>query len=175
VCIYRRRPPPPLRGLPKPPLASSGPAIEPAPAAVMPVWAFEPDGGSDDGCSARRDCGTAIPAEQFTRSEDGGVSLSNPIPLAPGRYIVRADFSADNDKNEIFAGVEGNGEVIFRYHTNTRFMAGSYRDWVIQLDRPTQIAPYLRFLKGTDPSLIWRGTQIVHLPAFDGYPAPVIS
>ena len=75
----------------------------------------------------------------------------------------------------MFAGVEADGEVIFRYHTYTSFMAESYADWVIQLDRPARVAPYLRFLEGTDPTLRWNGARVARLPAFDGWAAPVME
>ena len=116
-----------------------------------------------------------LSGEQFSHAADGSVSLPDPIPLSAGRYIVRADFSADGSDNEVFAGIEADGKVIFRYHTNTQFMAQSYRDWVIHLERPAQVSPYLRFLAGSDPSFIWRGVEILRLPAFDHQPVPVIS
>ena len=65
--------------------------------------------------------------------------------------------------------------TLFYNHTNARFMAEYYRRWVIQLDSPARIAPYLRFIGGSDPALIWRDTRITRLPAFDRLPAPVIS
>src|SRR5262249_21944469 len=70
-----------------------------------------------------------IPLDRFARTPDGGVSLAEAIPMQAGRYIVRADFSSDRSDNEVFAGIEADGEVIVRYHTNARFMAESYRDW----------------------------------------------
>ncbi len=115
-----------------------------------------------------------LPPERFARDEAGSITLTEPLNLTPGRYILRADFSADGTENEVFAGVEADGEVIFRYHTYTRMMASSYRDWVVQLDRACGVAPYLRFLKGTDASLDWRGVEVLRLPAFDGMRAPVL-
>ena len=67
------------------------------------------------------------------------------------------------------------GLVIFRYHTFTRYMAASYADWVIQLERPALVAPYLRFLPERDPTLLWRGAAIRRLPAFDDWTAPVMK
>jgi hypothetical protein len=96
------------------------------------------------------------------------------MELPPGRYILLTDFASNSSDNEIFAGVEADGEVIFRYHTNAAFMAESYREWVIQLDRPMRVAPYLRFLRGADPALAWRGVEVRRLPAFDGIPAPIL-
>ncbi len=106
---------------------------------------------------------------------NGDISLRTPFMLPPGRYIVRAEFTAEGTDNEVFAGVEADGAVIFRYHTFTRFMAQSYRDWVIQLDRPSHISPYLRFVRGSDSSLQWNGVTIERLPAFAAWVAPVIE
>jgi FkbM family methyltransferase len=106
---------------------------------------------------------------------NGDIGLRTPFPLAPGRYIVRAEFTAGGTDNEVFAGVEADGAVIFRYHTFTRFIAQSYRDWVIQLDRPARINPYLRFVRGSDRSLQWNGVTIERLPAFSGWIAPAID
>jgi FkbM family methyltransferase len=116
----------------------------------------------------------SLPVGDFIAA-GGDISLRQPLPLPPGRYIVRAEFTAEGTDNEVFAGVEADGAVIFRYHTFTRFMAGSYRDWPIQLDRPAQIAPYLRFLRGADSSLQWHGATIERVPAFDGWAPPIIE
>jgi hypothetical protein len=106
---------------------------------------------------------------------NGEISLRTPFMLPSGRYIVRAEFTAEGIDNEVFAGVEADGAVIFRYHTHTRFMAQSYREWVIQLDRPSRISPYLRFVRGSDGSLQWNGATIERLPAFSGRLAPAIE
>jgi FkbM family methyltransferase len=106
---------------------------------------------------------------------NGDISLRTPYPLSPGRYIVRAEFTAEGTDNEVFAGVEADGAVIFRYHTFTRFMAASYRDWVIQLDRPALVGPYLRFLRGSDRSLQWNGVKIQRVSAFEGWAPPVLE
>jgi FkbM family methyltransferase len=115
-----------------------------------------------------------LPAGDFAVA-NGEISLRTPFMLPSGRYIVRAEFTAEGIDNEVFAGVEVDGAVIFRYHTHTRFMAQSYRDWVIQLDRPSRISPYLRFVRGSDGSLQWNGATIERLPAFSGRLAPAIE
>jgi FkbM family methyltransferase len=115
-----------------------------------------------------------VPAERFNISDSGDISLREPIPLSRGRFIVRGDFTADGEDNEVFAGVEVDGAPIFRYHTNTKFMANSYRDWVIHLDGPTRIAPYLRFRRGSDPTLRWRGVTIARVLKFDTLTGPVV-
>src|SRR4051794_12307104 len=85
-----------------------------------------------------------IPSAGFRH--DGGVEIEKPVTLAPGRYLCRADFSAAGTDNEVFAGLEVDGEVVLRYHTYTSFMAASYRDWVFVLRKPSEVAPYLRFI-----------------------------
>ncbi|MBX9699753.1 MAG: FkbM family methyltransferase [Acetobacteraceae bacterium] len=116
-----------------------------------------------------------LTAGEFIRATDGSISLAEPIALPPGRYIVAADFSASGRDNDIWAGVEADGEMIFRYHTYTSFMAESYSEWVIQLDRPARISPFLRFLGGSDPSLRWNGARVRRLSAFDGWAPPVVE
>ncbi len=116
-----------------------------------------------------------LPAERFLRAANGDISLTEPLDLPAGRYLVRADFTAEGADNAVFAGVEADGEVIFRYHTFTRFMADSYADWVIQLDRPARVAPFVRFLEGADPTMRWNGATILRLPGFDGWAAPVVE
>lgn len=116
-----------------------------------------------------------IPAGAFVRAEDGSIGLNDPVDLPPGRYIVSAHFTASGKDNEIFSGVEADGETIFRYHTYTALMAENYTEWVVQIDRPSRVAPYLRFLRGSDPTLRWTGATIRRLPAFDGWAAPVIE
>ncbi len=117
----------------------------------------------------------SLTPELFKREADGSVNLPNPLMVERGRYLLRADFSAQGTDNEIFAGVEANGEVIFRYHTYTRFMADSYTHWVVQLDGPSKIAPYLRFIRGGDPTLRWNGVAVLKLPAFDDQAAIVVE
>jgi FkbM family methyltransferase len=116
-----------------------------------------------------------LAADRFAIAGNGDISLPESLELPPGRYIICANFTADGTDNEVFAGVETDGEVIFRYHTHTRFMAESYTDWPIQLDRRTRIKPYLRFLRGVDPSLKWNGAIVLHLPGFDRFDPPVIE
>jgi FkbM family methyltransferase len=96
-----------------------------------------------------------LTADMFQCSENGSRTLKTPLDVPSGRYLCRAKFSARGRDNEIFAGVEIDGEVVFRYHTYTAFMADSYRDWVVHLDWPGKIAPYLRFNVGRDDTLQW--------------------
>jgi len=116
-----------------------------------------------------------IPADRFQIAANGDISVRDPVMLRPGRYIVGAAFTAAGTDNEVFAGVEADGQVIFRYHTHTKFMAQSYTQWVIQLDHAARIGPYLRFLRGNDPTLVWKGVDVHRIPAFDGWESPVIE
>jgi FkbM family methyltransferase len=113
--------------------------------------------------------------DQFQRSDNGDISLKVPLEVSAGRYLCRARFSAQGRNNEVFAGIEVDGEVVFRYHTFTAFMADSYRDWVIHLDWPGKIAPYLRFIVGSDDTLRWDGVDVFRLPGFDGFSRGIIE
>jgi hypothetical protein len=106
--------------------------------------------------------------------DNGSIQLPEPLQLPAGRYLVHADFTGSSSDNEVFAGVHADGETIFRYHTNTQFLATSYCDWPIHLDRLARIQPFLNFLNGSDPGLVWRGVEVWRLPAFDGVPTPVL-
>jgi hypothetical protein len=74
-----------------------------------------------------------------------------------------------------FAGDFVDGEVVFRYHTFTAFMADSYRDWVIHLDWPGEIGPYLGSIVGSDDTLQWDGVDVFPLPDFDGFSRGIIE
>lgn len=125
-------------------------------------------------CDERQEVVMTIPGSRFTRDAAGGATLADPPVLPAGRYVVRADFAAAGKDNEVFAGLEADGEVVFRYHTHTGFLAECYREWVVQLDRPAKLAPFLRFLNGSDPTLDWRGVAVIRLPGFDGVAGPLV-
>ena len=110
----------------------------------------------------------------FERKADGSITLAAPLDLMPGRYLVHADFTGTTTDNEVFTGVNADGETIFRYHTNTEFMSGSYRHWPIALHRPSRIQPFLTFIRGSDANLAWRGVDVWRLPAFDGLSQPIL-
>ena len=110
----------------------------------------------------------ALTPEMFGRSTNGDIGLKIPLEVSAGRYLFRAKFSAQGRDNEVFAGIEVDGEVVFRYHTYTAFMAESYRDWVVHVDWPGKVAPYLRFIAGKDDTLRWDGVDVFRLSAFDG-------
>lgn len=112
--------------------------------------------------------------DAFYVQENGSIEITAPISLPPGRYACFADFSANGTENEIFAGIDTDRGVLLRYHTYTRFMASSYRDWVFSLRATSQVKPYLRFIRGSDSSFYWRGVRIVRFPSFDNVASPVI-
>ena len=116
-----------------------------------------------------------VPSERFIQANNGDVRLRGALSLTAGRYLISADFTALGTDNAVFAGLEANGEVIFRYHTHTRFLADSYANWVIHLDHEAQVAPFLLFQQGADPTLIWNGVTVFRLPSFHGSTAPVIE
>ena len=72
---------------------------------------------------AKPELAAELPAERFLRAENGDVRMAESVSLPAGRYLVHADFAADGTDNEVFAGLEADGEVIFRYHTFTRLLA----------------------------------------------------
>ena len=116
-----------------------------------------------------------IPASLFMRSEDGSFEITRAVSLPAGRYLCRADFSASGTDNEIFAGIDIDGAAAVRYHTFTQFMADSYRDWVFAVHKDAQVSPYLRFVKGRDETLDWRGVEILRFPQFARLPQPVVD
>lgn len=117
----------------------------------------------------------SLDASAFAVGTNGGIEVKTPIRLPPGRYACAAQFTAQGADNEIFAGIETERGVILRYHTYTRLMAESYRDWVFTLDSTSDVKPYLRFLNGSDRTLKWQGAHIRRYPAFDSVKRPVVS
>ena len=115
-----------------------------------------------------------LPAEGFAIAPNGDISLALSIELPPGRYLCKADFTADGEDNEIFAGIDTDHGRIMRYHTFSQFMANTYRDWIFSLRTTAKITPYIQFVQGSDPSLKWNGAVIYRYPSFDAIKAPVI-
>jgi FkbM family methyltransferase len=97
---------------------------------------------------SRREVNT-LEKSDFEVAPDRSVRLRQPIELDRGRYLIRTQFTAQGADNEAMAGVEADGETIFRYHTNTRFLSTAYRDWVIDLPRRQSVNLFLQFLNGT--------------------------
>ena len=116
--------------------------------------------------SAEHEVVTTLAADKFAPATDGVIRYTPPIHLPQGRYILRSGMTADGTDNEAFAGVEVNGTPILRYHSYTQFLANSYRDWVFQIEREAMVTPYVRFLRGGDPTLTFRSADVLRLPAF---------
>ena len=116
----------------------------------------------------------SLPAEAFDRSRNGSYRLKELVELPAGRYLCVADFTAEGRQNEVFAGIDTDRERIFRYHTYTAFMAESYRHWMFSIGSATRVTPYLQFVSGADPSLLWRGATIYRYPSFDTLRPPVV-
>lgn len=112
--------------------------------------------------------------DMFTYRPDGSLSLTDQIELPPGRYACIADFTADGTNNEIFAGVDTERGRIQRYHTYTRLMAETYRDWVFHLASPTKVSPFIEFVHGSDATLRWGGAVIYRYPGFDSHAPAVV-
>ena len=125
--------------------------------------------------SAEHEVVTTLAAEKFAPGTDGVIRYTPPIRLPRGRYILRSGMIADGTDNEAFAGVEVNGTPILRYHSYTQFLANSYSDWVFQIERESVVTPYVRFLRGEDPTLRFESAQILRLPAFANIVAAVLQ
>ena len=107
-----------------------------------------------------------LPAESFAVQPNGNLRLQDPFPLPAGRYLCKALFTANGANNEIFAGIDSENSRLFRYHTNSKFMAECYTNWIFQLNGERKITPYIDFVKGEDSSLVWQGAEIY---AFDNF------
>jgi hypothetical protein len=87
------------------------------------------------------------------RSEIDGYK-AGPIRLDAGRYVIDANFHATGTHNHLECGVESFGGPIMRYEAYSRLLAETYRDWVVDLPRPTDVNIFFRFVQGTsDDSL----------------------
>lgn len=112
--------------------------------------------------------------EMFTQLPDGGLSLTSHLDIEPGRYTCVAEFTAEGVDNEIFAGIHTDRGVLLRYHTYTKLMAETYRDWAFNIRIACRMTPYIHFVRGSDPSFRWRGATIYRYPGFDGLARPVV-
>jgi len=116
-----------------------------------------------------------LPASAFARQANGDLALADRIDLWPGRYVCKADFSAEGTNNEIFSGIDSDRGRLLRYHTYTKLMADSYRDWVFNLRVGTKVTPYIQFVRGADTSLAWRGATIYRYASFDKVAPAIVS
>ena len=112
--------------------------------------------------------------DMFAYQPDGSLSLLTYVELPPGRYSCMAQFSANGTENEIFAGIDTDRGRLLRYHTYTKLMAETYRDWTFNIGLTSRTTPYIQFVKGADPSLIWQGAVIYRYPGLSGITPPVV-
>lgn len=102
-------------------------------------------------------------ADDFTNNHMNGIT-SNAFELETGRYILNVDFTAEGINNSMMCGVRCEGLDVFRYHGYSKLIAGSYREWVIDLSRKSNVHVYFEFHDGSsDPSLQFRGIEIKKL------------
>lgn len=114
----------------------------------------------------RLDAVTELHAETFSRSGNS-FSSSVPIRLGPGRYVMDMSFAASGTSNELMCGVKVDGQVVFRYHGYSKLLADSYRDWVVDVTRDSDVELYFDFINGTfDDSFVVSGAHIRRLVDF---------
>lgn len=114
----------------------------------------------------RLDAVTELRAENFSRSGNS-FSSSAPIRLGAGRYVMDMSFTASGTSNELMCGVKVNGQVVFRYHGYSKLLADSYRDWVVDITRDSDVELYFDFINGTfDDSFVVSGAHIQRLVDF---------
>ncbi len=102
----------------------------------------------------------------------GGVTRSGEISVVPGCYLPDVRFSACGLQNELVCGVQCEGGVLFRYHAYSKLLAESYRDWVVDVQRPSTPVIYFEFLAGTwDETFRIEGASIKRIRGF--FPRPI--
>jgi FkbM family methyltransferase len=112
--------------------------------------------------------------DMFTFQPDGSLSLTSHLELPAGRYTCITQFRASGADNEIFAGIDTDRGRLQRYHTYSRLMAETYRDWAFNLRLACRVTPYIQFVRGSDTTFDWQGAVIYRYPGFDGMPPPVV-
>jgi FkbM family methyltransferase len=86
---------------------------------------------------------------------------SNSFTLDPGRYLLDVDFSAEGINNNMMCGVRCEGADLFRYHGYSKLLADSYREWVIDVPRKSELHIYFDFHNSSsDASLLVRSVSI---------------
>lgn len=79
-----------------------------------------------------------LSARDFVTASSGETKNAHPLDLPPGRYAI--DMAARPIRNEwIRCGVRIGDETILEYQATADWICASYRDWVIDLDRPESI------------------------------------
>lgn len=93
------------------------------------------------------------------------------IKLNSGRYLFEVEMSATGSDNEMMTGISEGDTPLFRYHTNTSFLASSYRDWPIHLMRDSTVRLFFDFKNGTrDHTFRVDGAKVWRLHGFDKSP-----
>lgn len=96
----------------------------------------------------------------FGKNHLNGIT-SNTFELEAGRYLLEVDFTAEGTNNNMMCGVRGEGLDIFRYHGYSKLIAGSYREWVIELPRKANVYVYFDFHDGSsDATLKLRSVNV---------------
>lgn len=114
----------------------------------------------------RLDAVTELRADAFSRAGNSFVS-SAPVRLGPGRYLMDVSIAASGTSNELMCGVKVDGQVVFRYHGYSKLIADSYRDWVVDVTRDSDVELYFDFINGTfDDSFVLSGARIQRLGGF---------
>jgi hypothetical protein len=100
-------------------------------------------------------------------STDEATRESSRFRLYAGRYLIDTRFEANGRDNQMWCGVKDQEQVLLRYHAYTALLAGSYRDWVLDLDEDRDVSIFFRFLHDTrDESLRIHGATVTQLTAF---------
>lgn len=89
------------------------------------------------------------PIERTLVADLGPDQLDN-ITLPAGRHLIDVDMSADGTDNEMMCGIADGDTPLFRYHAYTKFLASSYRDWPVHLNRETTVRLFFDFKNGTN-------------------------
>jgi hypothetical protein len=113
-----------------------------------------------------------LKSDDFYIKSDGSFSLKIPIKLGKGRYTIDVNFTALGKDNELICGVKTEEKIIFQYHAYSHLLASTYRDWVINLSKASEINLYFKFLRQTkDPTFSIQGATISRVMEFDCFPS----
>ncbi|MBU6225387.1 MAG: FkbM family methyltransferase [Burkholderiales bacterium] len=110
--------------------------------------------------------------QNFEKNHMNGLT-SKTFQLEAGRYLLDVDFVANGVDNSMMCGVRCEGLDIFRYHGYSKLIAGSYREWVIDLPRKGNLNIYFDFQDGSlDPTFQFRAVSVKKL---NGLSSPLWS
>lgn len=109
-----------------------------------------------------------LTADDFHQPNPEKTELKQPLTLEKGRYLIDVNLIAEGKENDMMCEVISDNKVIFRYHAYSNLLANSYSDWVINLDKNSDINICCRFLNQTnDPSFSVKGATIARITNFD--------